>query len=159
MTDNDLVMFIDHFQIGIVIFKDYRYPKEHFKDGDKCYMCDCNFYSTKEKHMFQYCNYFMKIQYFDKTHYDIFYNQESKKAIYLTKEEKERDFVHKMYDEQYLFYFFGEKDENDEYTVGWENFLEKHADKLLVEQSDYINNKWIDIAEGTKILEDNKYNN
>ena len=159
MTDNDLVKFIDHFQIGIVIFKDYKHPKEHFKDGDKCFISDCNFYSTKEKHMFEYCNYFMILGYFDKTHYDIFYNQESKKAIYSTKEGKERDFVRKMCDKQYLFYFFGEKDEKDEYTIGWESFLEKHSDKLSVKQSDYINNKWIDIAEGTKILEDNKYNN
>ena len=32
--------------------------------------------------------------YFDKIHHDILYNQESKKAIYLTKEGKEREFVH-----------------------------------------------------------------
>ena len=100
---------IDHFQIGIVIFKDYKHPKEHFKDGDKCFISDCNFYSTKQKHMFEYCNYFMILGYFDKTHYDIFYNQESKKAIYSTKEGKERDFVRNMCDKQCLFYFFNKK--------------------------------------------------
>ena len=46
-----------------------------------------------------------------------------------------------MCDKQYLFYFFGEKDEKNEYTIGRESFLEKHPDKLSVEQSDYINNK------------------
>ena len=35
----------------------------------------------------------------------------------------------------------------------------KHSDKISAKQSDYFNNKWIDITEGTKIKEDNKYNN
>ena len=38
----------------------------------------------------------MILGYFDEIHYDIFYNQESKKAIYSTKESKERDFIHRM---------------------------------------------------------------
>ena len=78
ITGNDLMELIDHFQIGIVMFKDYIHPKEHFKDGDKCFMSDCNLYLTKEKHMFGYCKYFMILGYFDNMHYDIFYDQESK---------------------------------------------------------------------------------
>ena len=66
MTDNDLVKFNDHFQIRIVIIKDFKHPKEHFKDGDKCFISDCNLYLTKEKHVFKYCNYFMILGYFDK---------------------------------------------------------------------------------------------
>ena len=38
ITINDFVKFIDHFQIGIVIFKDYRYPKEHCKDGKQLFI-------------------------------------------------------------------------------------------------------------------------
>ena len=98
----------------------------------------------------------MILQYLYDIHYDIFYNQESKKAIYSTKEGREREVVRRVCDKQYLFYFFGEKDEKDENNVGWESFLEKHSDKLSVKHSDYINNKWIDIAEGKKIVEDNK---
>ena len=64
-----------------------------------------------------------------------------------------------MCDKQNPFYFFGEKDEKDEYTVGQESFLENHSDKLLVKQSDYIYSNWVDIAEGTQIEEENKYIN
>ena len=38
----------------------------------------------------------MILGYFDKMHYDIFYHQESKKSIYLTKEGKEREIVPKL---------------------------------------------------------------
>ena len=75
MTDNNFVKFIDHFQIGIVIVKDYRHPKQHFKNGGKCFISDCNFYLTKEKHMFDYFNYFIILAYFHKIHYDLFYKQ------------------------------------------------------------------------------------
>ena len=159
MTENDLFKFIDHFKIGIVLFNDYKHPKEHFKDRENYIISDCSFYMKKQKHMFEYCNYFMILVYFDNIHYDVFYNQESKKAIYSTKEGKEREFVRKMCNKQNLFNIFGEKDEKDVYTPGWESFLEKHSDKISIEESEYINNKWIDIAEGTKIIEDNKYNN
>ena len=64
-----------------------------------------------------------------------------------------------MHDKQSLFYFFGEKDEEDKYTWGWQIFLENHVEKLSAKQSDYINNKWIVIADGTTIIENNKYDN
>ena len=37
-----------------------------------------------------------------------------------------------MCDKRNLFYFFGEKDEKDKHTIGWESFLEKHSDKVSV---------------------------
>ena len=109
--------------------------------------------------MFEYCIYFMILGYFDKTHYDIFYNHESKKAIYLTKEGEDREFVCRMYGKKNLFYIFSEKDEKDKYTQVSEGFLEKHSDMLSLKQSDRINNKWIDIAEGAKNEEDNRNKN
>ena len=63
-----------------------------------------------EKYMFEYCNYFMILGYFDKIQYNIFYNQESKKVRYLTEEDKEWEFVRRICDKQNLFYFFGEED-------------------------------------------------
>ena len=72
--------------------------------------------------MFEYYNCFMILGYFDKMHYYIFYNQESKKAIYSTKEGKKRKFVRKMCDKLNLFHFFGEKDEKDEIILEWETF-------------------------------------
>ena len=59
MTNNNFMKFIDHFQIGIVIFKDYKHPKQIFKDDDKYLISDCSFDVTKERHLFEYCNYFM----------------------------------------------------------------------------------------------------
>ena len=67
--------------------------------------------------MFEHCIYFMMLGYLYKIHYDIYYNQEYKKAIYSTKEGKERQFVCKICDKQNLFYFVGEKDKKDEYTL------------------------------------------
>ena len=112
ITNNDLVRFIEYFKIGIVIIKDYANPDKQFKD-EKYFISDCNFNILKQKHIFTYCDYFMIIGYFDNMHFDIFYNQETKRAIYSTKEGKERDFVRRLCDEQNLEYFFGEKNDSD----------------------------------------------
>ena len=98
MTNNDFVRFMEYFNIGIVIIKDYANPDQHFKDG-KYFISDCNFNAMKGEHIFVKCDYFMIIGYFDKIHFDLFYNQITKKAIYFTKKGKERDFVHRLCDE------------------------------------------------------------
>ena len=151
MTDNDLVKF----QIEIVIFKDFKYPKEHFKDGDKCLITDCNFYLTNEKQMFEYYKYFMILEYFH-----IFYNQESQKAIYSTKERKARLSV-KYVISNFYFISLVNKMRRINTHQGGKDFQKTIliSYKLSVKQSDYINSKWIDIADGNKIIEDNKYNN
>ena len=157
MTNNDFVRFIEYFKIGIVFIKDYANPDQQFKDG-KYFISDCNFNAIKQKHIFTYCDYFMIIGYFDKIHFDLFYNQQTKKAIYPTKKGKERDFVRRLCDEQNLFYFFGETNENkSDYERGWDSFSEKHKKISVVDKDNYVNNKWMDIADGVEISEDKEY--
>ena len=139
--------FIEYFKIGVVIFRDYKNPDKQFKDG-KYFISDCNFYILKEKYMFEYCNYFMILGYFDKIHFDIFYNQETKKAIFSTKKGEEREFVRRICDAQNLEYFFGEKKEDGDYNPGWESFLEKHKNISAIDRRNYRNNKWTLVTDG-----------
>ena len=76
--------------------------------------------------MFQYCEYFMIIGYFDNIHFDLFYNQDTKKAIYSTTISKEREFIRRICDKGNLSNFFGEKNENSDYEMGWESVLKQH---------------------------------
>ena len=157
LTNNDFVRFMEYFKIGIVLIKDYANPDQHFKDG-KYFISDCYFYTMKGEHIFTYCDYFMIIGYFDNIHFDLFYNQDTKKAIYSTKKGKERDFVRRLCDEQNLEIFFGEKNENEsDYERGWDSFLQKHEEVSVVDKDNYINNKWMDIADGVEIPEDKEY--
>ena len=48
LTDNDFVRFMEYFNIGIVIIKDYANPDQQFKDG-KYFISDCNFNAMKGK--------------------------------------------------------------------------------------------------------------
>ena len=63
----------------------------------------------------------MILDYFDNICYNIFYNQESKKVIYSTRNDKERDFIHKICNEENLEYFC-ENDNNTNYSRGLEFF-------------------------------------
>ena len=56
--------------------------------------------------MFEYYEYFMTIGYFDNIYFDLFCNQETKKAIYSTKKGKEREFVQRICDKENLYDFF-----------------------------------------------------
>ena len=72
------------------MIKDYKNPKKQFKES-KYFATDCNFHVAKKKYVFEYCKYFMINGYFDNIHFDLFYNQETKKAIYFTKKSQERE--------------------------------------------------------------------
>ena len=72
IADNDFVRFIDYFNIGVVIIKDYKNPKNLFKES-KYFISDCDFNASKKKHMFEYCEYFVIIVYFDNIHFDLFH--------------------------------------------------------------------------------------
>ena len=93
--------FIEYFKIGVVIIKDYKNLNKWLKES-RYFISDCNFNVTKKKRMFEYCEYFMIIGYFDKIHFDLFYNQDTKKAIYSTKESNEREFVGGICDKENL---------------------------------------------------------
>ena len=97
-TENDLVQFTEYFKIGVVIIKDYKNPKKQLKES-KYFISDCNLNVTKKKYMFEYCEYFMTIGYFDNIHFDLFYNQETNKVKYSKKKSKERGFVCRICDE------------------------------------------------------------
>ena len=60
----------------------------------------------------------MIIGHFDNVHFDLFYDQETKGAIYSTKESKEREFVQRICDKDNLYHFFGEKNKNNDYKRG-----------------------------------------
>ena len=117
-----MVWFIEYFKIGVVIIKDYKNPKKQFKQS-KYVISDCNFNITKNKHVFEYCEYFMIIGYFDNIHFYYLYNQDTKKAMYSTKKGKEKEFVWRICDKDNLYDFFGEKNENSDCEMGWESFL------------------------------------
>ena len=83
ITDTNLVQFIEYFKIGVVMSKDYKNPNKQFKES-KYFISDSYFHVAKKKDMFEYCEYFMIIEYFNKIHFNLFYNQETRKAIYST---------------------------------------------------------------------------
>ena len=83
----------------------------------------------------------MIIGYFDNIHFDLFNNHDTKKAMYSTKESKEREFVCRICNKENLNNFFGEKNENSDYKKGWESFLKKHENVTSMSQTNYISNK------------------
>ena len=107
--------------------------------------------------MFEYCEYIMIIGYFDNIHFDLFHNQDTKKAIYSTKKSKVREFVRKICDKDNLYNFFGEKNKNSDYEMGWESFLMKHENAKTMNKTNYISNKWLDVADGVEVAQDRVY--
>ena len=73
-----MVRFIEYFKIGVVIINNYKNPTIQFNKS-KYFVSDFNFHVAKKKHMFLNCDYFIIIGYFDNIHFDLFYNQETKK--------------------------------------------------------------------------------
>ena len=104
--------------------------------------------------MFEYYGYLKIIGYFDNIHFDLFYIQEMKKAIYSTKESKEREFVQRICDKENLYNFFREKNEKSDYKTGWGSFLKKYENITSVSKTDDISNKRLDVADGVDIPQD-----
>ena len=99
----------------------------------------------------------MIIEYFDNIHFDLFYKQETKKAIYSIKKGKEREFMQRICDKENLYNFFGETNENSDYERGWESFLKTHENVKSVNKTNYISNKWLDVVDGVDIAQDREY--
>ena len=90
----------------------------------------------------------MIIGYFNSIHFDLFYDQKTKKAMYSIKESKEREFVRRICDEENSYDFFGETIKNSDYKRRWDDFLKKHENITSVIKTNYISNKWLDVVDG-----------
>ena len=56
-----------------------------------------------------------------------------------------------------IIFFFGEKNENNDYKRGWESILKKHENLTSVSKTNYISNKWLDGTDGVDIPQDRVY--
>ena len=94
---------------------------------------------------------------FDNIHFDLFYNQDTKKTIYSTKKSKEREFVRRICDKDNLYNLFGEKNENSDYEMGWGSFLKKNENAKTMNKTNYKCKKWLEVADGVEIAQDRVY--
>ena len=67
--------------------------------------------------------------------------------------------MQRICDKENFYHFFGDTNENSDYKRGWKFFLKEHEnDTNSVSKTNYISNKWIDIADGVEIPQDRVYN-